>query len=172
MQDALDPGLPSTQRPITVLDGLDGEFDFPEVDDSVERLLAKLAEGCVVATITERWLSSKRCVIYACRHMFLHPGHVLPVLCTAWHVALVDRSASERAWADSTRFSSALTLSTKFILLKYSANHTVVILLSFSNRDSRTLHIRTRLLGGCSEGHLSTMKQIDIFKLPVVGFGK
>ncbi len=47
-QDALDPGLPSMQRAITVLDGLDGEFDFPEVDDSVERLLAELAEGRVV----------------------------------------------------------------------------------------------------------------------------
>ncbi len=39
-QDALDPGLLSTQQMIGILDELDcGKFDFPEIDKSIIRLM-------------------------------------------------------------------------------------------------------------------------------------
>ncbi len=41
-QDALDPGFLSTQQTIGILDKLDcAKFDFPEIDESVKRLLAE-----------------------------------------------------------------------------------------------------------------------------------
>ena len=71
---------------------------------------------------------------------------------------------------ESTSFSAACTLSTKFHLEWYSAKDTCVALRSCKNFSNLRRHILTRGLDGISDGPLSTMNDISAFNFSFVGF--